>query len=64
MNWEQETVSECAERAARRAIEAISRVGTLNTDFASLGDRVTALEASNRDLMSILGEVLGMLEAR
>lgn len=61
-DWDKETPSQCAERAARRAIEAISRVGTMSTDISALADRIEALEASNRDLTTVLETVLGILE--
>lgn len=53
---------EHAIRAANRAVEAISRVGTLTTDLRASEARIAALEASQRDLSDILGEVLAMIE--
>lgn len=53
---------EHANRAANRAVEAISRVGTMQTDLRGHEARIAALEAQGRDLGDILGEVLAMIE--
>lgn len=63
IDWDKETPSQCAERAARRAIDAISRVGTLNTDVAALTDRVEALEHANGQLLAALVELADDIEA-
>lgn len=49
-DFENETVSQVSERAARRAIEAISRVGTLNRDVEDLKAENAALRARLDDL--------------
>lgn len=61
-DWESLTDREHNIRAANRAVEAISRVGTLNDDVRGLNARIDALEASNRDLGEVLAAVLGMME--
>lgn len=64
MDWENEPPSMVAERAARRAIEAISRVGTLTSDLASAKEEIEHLKAKIDDLQSILVEALTLIEAR
>jgi len=54
IDWENETPSMVAERAARRAIESISRCATLNTDVTALTERVDALEGLCADLVEII----------
>ena len=63
IDWENEPPSMVAERAARRAIEAISRVGTLTTDVAALAARVEALEQANAQLLAALFELADEFEA-
>jgi hypothetical protein len=48
-----------AERAARRAIEAISRTGTLTTDITVLNERITALEGLCDTLLTIIKTITG-----
>lgn len=50
-------------RAANRAVEAISRVGTLTSDLRAANARIAALEAQGRDLGEVLEAVLAMIEA-
>lgn len=64
IDWETETVSQCAQRAARRAIEAISRVGTLTRDLAIANDRIASLEARAEETEIALGVLLAMIEAK
>lgn len=63
-DWKSETVNQCAERAARRAIEAVSRVGTLTSDLAGANARIAALEARAVEFDALLGALLGMIEGR
>ncbi len=53
-----------ATMAANRAVEAISRVGTLTTDLRDAEARIAAVEASQRDLSEVLAAVLAMIEER
>lgn len=57
-DFEHETTSQVAERAARRAIEAISRVGTLNTDVDTLREENAALRARLDDLENDFRDML------
>lgn len=57
IDWEKETPVQVSERAARRAIEAISRVGTLNTDVVELTARVDGLT----ELCNVLVEEMAKL---
>ncbi len=63
-DWESLSDREHNIRAANRAVEAISRVATLNTDLAHANARIAALEAAQRDLSDVLEAVLGMIEAQ
>lgn len=60
--WETETVPQCAQRAARRAMEAISRVGTLTRDLDMANDRIAVLEARAEETDALLGVLLAMIE--
>ena len=61
-DWESLTDREHNIRAANRAIEAISRVGALHSDMRAVEARISALEASQRDLSEVLEAVLAMIE--
>jgi hypothetical protein len=54
IDWDNEPASMVAERAARRAIEAMSVAGTLRTDVEALTARIDALEALCADLIEII----------
>lgn len=43
-DWDRLSDREHSIRAANRAVEAISRVGTLNSDLSALVDRVATIE--------------------
>lgn len=58
INYEKETTAQVAESAARRAIEAISRVGTINTDVGALTERVASLEATIELLIDEIEKLL------
>lgn len=64
IDWETETVSQTAQRAARRAIEAISRVGTLTADLATANARIDALEAQAQGFDALLGAMLAEIDRR
>lgn len=53
-----------ATMAANRAVEAISRAGTLTTELREAEARIAAVEAQGRDLAEVLEAVLAMIEAR
>ena len=59
IDWDNEPTIMVAERAARRAIEAISVAGTLRTDVEALTGRVDALESLCRDLVEIIAAIAG-----
>lgn len=58
-DWDNEPTAMVAERAARRAIEAISRCGTIGTDVEALTARVDAVEALCADLIEIIAAITG-----
>lgn len=63
-DFEHETTSQVAECAARRAIEAISRVGTLNTDVDTLRAENAALRARLDDLENDFRDMLHAISLR
>ena len=61
-DWEALTDRDHSVRAANRAVEAISRVGTLTSDIATLNDRVASLEGVCLELEEMLVAALRMIE--
>lgn len=55
-DWSNETIAQEAGRASRRAIEAISRVATLNSDLNALSATVGDLSASLEAMATIIAE--------
>ena len=61
-DWSNETTAQCANRASNRAIEAISRVGTLTSDLQAANNRIATLEASQAGLQAAAEAMLLMIE--
>lgn len=49
-------------RASNRAVEAISRVATLQSDLGDAQERIAQLEENQRSLATVLEAVLTMLD--
>ncbi len=58
-DWDNEPVAMVAERAARRAIQAMSVAGTIRKDVEALTGRIDVLEALCRDLVEIIATMAG-----